>query len=172
MYKGKKRRADRKVTVKSGSSIVVNEDGEILSDSTLTKEITIKGKSKYTTMYLDDENLFEALKGLGNSGAVWGFVLVKYDKENNIFHFSGSVKEQCRKVTGLSDGTVRSSISSFCDSGLLLKIRNAEYMVNPSFFYTGHWDNRQTVIDEYENAKRAKEVLDSSKSMKDKTVDV
>lgn len=172
MYKERKRRVTRKITVSDGTDLVISEDGEILSEVKKTREAIIKPKTKYTTMYLDDENVYAALKGLGNSGAVWGFVLNRYDKENNIFHFSGSVKDQCKKVTGLSNGTIRSAISNFCDSELLLKIRNAEYMVNPAFFYTGHWDNRQKAIDEYEDNRQAKETLERNKRINDKTVEV
>jgi len=170
VYKKKKRNADRKIRVPDGVDREVDENGVVISEHPRTREAIVKGKRKYTTMYLDDENLYVALKGLGNAGAVWGFVLTKYDKDNNIFHFSGSVKEQCAKITGLSNGTIRSAISSFCEADLLLKIRNAEYMVNPAFFYTGHYELRQQAIDEYEDNKSAKAILESKRSMDNKTV--
>lgn len=172
MYKSKKRKVNRKIIVPSGTDFEIDSDGVVVKATPKFREVEIKSKSKFATMYLDDDNLYEALKGLGNAGAIWGFVLVKYDKENNVFYFSRSVKEQCCQVTGLSDGTVRSAISGFCDSGLLLKIRNAEYMVNPSFFYMGHWDYRQSVIDKYEEIKDAIETIDRNKKINDKTVDV
>lgn len=172
MYKSKKRKANRRITVPNGTDFEIDEDGVILTATPKFKQVDIRSKSKFATMYLDDDNLYEALKGLGNAGAVWGFVLVKYDKDNNVFYFSKSVREQCCQVTGLSDGTVRSAISGFCDSNLLLKLRNAEYMVNPSFFYMGHWDFRQSVIDKYEENKDALETLERNKNIEDKTVRV
>lgn len=170
MFNQKKRKANRTIKVLNGVDRVIDGDGVIIDESPRYKDVNVKQKTRYATMYLDDENMYEALKGLGNSGAVWGFVLVKYDKENNIFHFSGSVKEQCRALTGLSDGTVRSSIAGFCDSGLLLKIRNAEYMVNPRYFYKGHWDNREEVINEYEAIKEAKEMIKTKSRIEAKTI--
>lgn len=158
--------------VPSGTDYEVDEHGEIVKETPKWREVELKSKSKFATMYLDDEKLYEGLKGLGNFGAVWGFVLVKYDKDNNVFYFSKSVKDQCAQVTGLSDGTIRSAISSFCDSNLLLKLRNAEYMVNPSFFYMGHWDYRQTAIDKYEENKEALEILERNKRIEEKTVKV
>lgn len=172
VYKSKKRKVNRRYSVHVGTDHHVDDNGEIVSSTPKFREVEVKSKSKFATMYLDDDNLYEALKGLGNAGAVWGFVLVKYDKDNNVFYFSKSVRDQCCQVTGLSDGTVRSAISGFCDSNLLLKLRNAEYMVNPSFFYMGHWDFRQSVIDKYEENKEALETLERNKRIEDKTVKI
>lgn len=172
MYKSKKRKVNRKIKVPAGTDYVVDDEGNIISETPKWKELEVKSRSKFATMYLDDDNIYEALKGLGNAGAVWGFVLVKYDKDNNVFYFSKSVKESCCQVTGLSDGTVRAAISGFCDSGLLLKIRNAEYMVNPSFFYMGHWDLRGSVIEKYDELKAAVEKINADKNLKNKTVEL
>lgn len=123
-------------------------------------------------MYLDDENLFTALKGLGNFGAIWGYVLTEYNKDKALFYFSASVREDICERTDLSDGTVRSAISSFCDSGMLLKVRNAEYMVNPRFFYVGSWDNRPAMIELYDAKKESVEIAARKKAIDLKTVNV
>ena len=156
------------ITVNAGRNMVVTEDGEILSDIQLQKQVKTKGKSKFAIMYLDDDNLFSALKGLGNSGAIWGFVLSKYDKDSAIFFFSASVKEQCMKACEVSEGTVRTAIADFCKSGMLLKVRNAEYMVNPSFFYAGYSDARDEMIELYEERKRSLGVAVKNKALNDK----
>lgn len=160
-------------TVKT--QVVDKETGEILNESTAFRPVNVGGKKKsanYATMFLEEEESFEAMKGLGNFGAVWAYVLTNYKRENAIFFFSASTKEDACKVTGLSTGTIRSAISSFCDSGLLLKVRNAEYMVNPKHFFKGSWDQREGMIKEYDMKKEAVEILKSKKNMNDKTVSV
>lgn len=167
MYK-KKRKAKRTYRVENGVDRIISEDGEVLEERPNYKTIIPTQKARYLTMYLDDDNLFEALKGLGNQGMVWGFVLLKYDKDDGVFYFGASIKEQCKAITGLSDGTIRASIKDFADSGMLLKIRNAEYMVNPKLYYTGHWDNRPKMIELYDKRKQAIETLKNNKPLNDK----
>lgn len=163
------RKAKRR-NVPDGFNTIIDEDGVVLSVVPLHKQIPIKEKARYVSMYLSDEHLYVALKGLGNFGAVWGFVMNNFNSENAMFYFSKTIREDVCKVTGLSDGTVRSAINSFCESNMLLKIRNAEYMVNPTYFYKGTWDNRPLMIEKYEEKKSAKEILEQNKRVDAKTV--
>lgn len=105
-------------------------------------------------MYLDDDKLSEALDGLGNFGAAWGYVLRTYNHETLAFYFSQTTKEDMCNKLALSIGTVRSAIKSFTDSGLLLRYRGAEYLVNPSIFYRGHYEDRAEMIKMYDHRRR------------------
>lgn len=133
-------------------------------------KIDKKKKEMCISMYLDDEKIYDAMKGLGNFGAVWAFVMNNFNKDNIMFYFSKTVREDACKATRLSDGTVRSAINSFCEKNMLLKLRSAEYMVNPSFFYVGTWDNRPSMIERYEDKRLAKQTLDGDKRLSAKTI--
>lgn len=159
-----------KIRVKIGVDRVVSEDGEILDILPRYEDVRVKVKVKYASMFLSENDKYEALKGLGNFGAVWGYVLSEYKRENCIFFFSASVKKDITKVTELSNGTIRSAIASFCESGLLLKIRNAEYMVNPRYFFMGNWEQREIMIEAYDEKKKAIKMLEVNKSINDRTV--
>jgi hypothetical protein len=153
------------IRIKTGTDRLINTDGEFISEVGNYKDVKLKVKLKYASMYLDNNDNYDALKGLGNFGAVWGYVLNNYHREKCIFYFSASIKEDISEVVKLSEGTIRSAIKSFCDSGLLLKIRNAEYMVNPSHFFMGNWEQRDKMIDVYDVKKNAIEMLDLNKSI-------
>jgi hypothetical protein len=163
----RKRPAKRKFI---GTDRVVSSDGEVLDEVPRFK--ISKRKPVYATMYLDDERLFEALQGLGNFGACWGYVLKEYKSDNGIFYFSSSVKDEMCKALGLSIGTVRSAIKSFCDSGLLLRYKGAEYLVNPSLFYRGVWENRQAMIEKYELKREENEIRQVNKSVDSRIVKI
>lgn len=169
MYNKKRNAKRRTIRVSNGVDRVIDENGEIVSEVFKFKDVLLLDeRRRWCSMMLDDDLLFDFLNGLGNQGKVWGFVLLKYDKDNCVFYFGASIKEMCEQITGLSDGTIRSAIRGFCDSGMLLKIRNAEYMVNPKAFYTGNFDNRQKMIDVFEEKQKALETLKSNKPLNDK----
>lgn len=163
-----KRKAARSVYL--GTDYVINENAEIVSELKKYRKVNEKEKLIYATMYLDDGNKYEALKGLGNFGAVWGYVLTYYSKQTAMFTFLASVKDDMRHKTGLSIGTIRSAISSFCESGLLLKVRNAEYMVNPHYFYAGLWDERTKMIELYNEKLEEVQLREQQERINAKTV--
>lgn len=147
-----KRNAKRKVHI--GKDTVVDEHGVILAEYHRFREQA--SKTKYVTMYLDDENIYEAYKGLGSLGMVWGYIMRKYDHDSGIFHFSSGVKDDMIGVTGLSIGTVRSAVKSYTENNMLLRIIGSEYMVNPTYFYKGSWEKRPDAIEIYKKLKSVK----------------
>lgn len=121
-------------------------------------------------MYLDDDNLFGALQGLGNFGAAWGYVLNNYNHETITFYFTTTIKEDMCVKLNLSVGTIRNAIKSFCDSGLLMRHRGSEYFVNPSLFYRGRWEDRERMVSIYEGRKKEKEIKVIGDNIDKKTV--
>lgn len=160
----------KRIRVKLGEDRILSEQGELLDTVTRYGDVRVKVKTKYASMFLSEDDKYDALKGLGNFGAVWGYILSDYKRETCVFYFSASVKEDICKATKLSNGTIRSAITSFCDSGLLLKIRNAEYMVNPRHFFMGNWEQREQMIEVFADKKKAIEMLELNKSISNNTI--
>lgn len=154
-----KRNAKRKVHL--GKDTIVDDQGVVLAEYHRWREQA--NKTIYVSMYLDDEKVYEAYMGLGSLGMVWGYIMKKYDHESGIFYFSSSVKDDIINVTKLSVGTVRSSVKSFTNSNLLVRVIGAEYMVNPTFFYKGGWEKRGPMIELY---KKLKDIDESRKANK------
>jgi len=153
-----KRKAKR--TLVSTETIIDGISGEVLQEYRKFRELA--SKTVYAIMYLDDENAYDALSGLGNQGKVWGYVIKNYDAKTGGFNFSSLQKVFMKKELQLSIGTIRSSISGFCDSGLLKRVMGADYMVNPRMFYKGEWDKRDAMIKIYDSLKAKKhEEVDS-----------
>jgi hypothetical protein len=163
-----KRSAKRKVHI--GKDTILSEHGEILAEYHRFREQATK--TIYVTMYLDDENLYETYKGLGSLGMVWGYIMKKYDHESGIFYFSQSIKDDIMEVTGLSIGTVRSSVKSYTENNLLIRVVGAEYMVNPNYFYKGTWEKRAAMIELYDKLKAVLDSREASKVLDKKTVKI
>ena len=103
----------------------------------------------------------EALSGLGSQGKVWGYVLRTYDGKTGVFNFSSIQKAFMLKELDLSIGTIRSSMSGFCTSGLAKRVIGADYMVNPRIFYKGEWEKRDDMIKLYDSINKKDEEMGS-----------
>lgn len=161
-----KRNAKRKVHL--GKDTIVDDQGVVLAEYHRWREQA--NKTIYVTMYLDDENVYDAYNGLGSLGMVWGYIMKKYDHESGIFYFSSSVKDDIIDLTKLSIGTVRSSVKSFTESNLLVRVIGAEYMVNPNYYYKGTWEKRPAMIEIYSKLKGIDETRKTNKDIELKVV--
>lgn len=124
------------------------ETGEIKRTEGIFKQKS--DKLNYIMMFLEEINLFEVLSGLGSSGKVLGFILREYNDKDSMFYFSTSNKGRMVEKLNLSIGTVRSCVKEFVNSGILCRVRGAEYMLNPRVFYKGSLENRASFIERYD----------------------
>jgi hypothetical protein len=160
-----KRKAKRKYL---GKDSVVNEYGELLAEYHKWRDEA--KKTIYVSMYLNDEDLYDTMSGLGNLGKVWAYVLVHYDHRSGVFNFSGTSKIMMVQELNLSAGTIRSAIKGFCDSKLLVRVIGSDYLVNPHKFYKGDWENRpaqQKLFDQFIERNKTESV---DKRVKDEKV--
>lgn len=149
-----KRKAKRSKKYLGKDVIIDGDTGVVLAEYLKFRDSA--SRTNFAIMYLDDDNVYEALSGLGNQGTVWAYVLKHYDYKTGIFSFSSVIKEFMVQETKLSIGTIRSSIKGFVDSNLMINVIGSDYMVNPTFFYKWDWEQRGSMILMYEKLKEAK----------------
>lgn len=132
--------------------------GEIVSSSAKFKTSPVK--TIFATMYLNDENVYEFVSGLGNPGKVLAYVLKDYNDKTGMFYFSTHTKALMAKELGLSVNTIRTIIREFANKKTIVHIGGPEYMVNPRLFYKGaqeHYDKQVNIFDDYHKIALFKE---------------
>lgn len=129
-------------------------------------------KAKFITMYLDDENFYEFISGLGNTGKVLGYIMRDFNDKSGMFYFSSSVKDMMVDTLKISIGTIRSCVRDFAEKRTILHVSGSEYMVNPYIFYKGHSENHQNLKDSFDGLCRVQEAREANKRIDAKTVKV
>lgn len=119
-------------------------------------------------MYIDDNNIFELMNGMGNPGKVLSFILKEYNERSCLFYFSTTNKDRMVSELSLSIGTVRAVVKSFSDSGIICRVRGAEYMVNPHLFYKGHSMKRDESCREFDGHMAIHRTKETQKSIDEK----
>lgn len=150
--------------------VVDRETGELLD--TRIKYRTQAIKTIFVTMYLNDENLYEFISGLGNQGRVIAYILKDYNDKTGMFYFSGTSKELMVKELGLSIGTIRSAVRELASKRTIIHVGGAEYMVNPRLFYKGLQTNYENMVEVFDGLMAIVDVRDTQKSIDKKTVEI
>lgn len=94
-------------------------------------------KEEVVFIFLEGDNFYKVLGGMGSSGKVLGYILRVYNDKTGMFYFSSRVKEEMCEELAMSIGTVRNVMKKFADSKIILRVSGAVYMVNPYVFYKG-----------------------------------
>lgn len=144
--------------------------GAIVGSATKYKTVPIK--QEFVTMYLNDENIYPMLAGLGSSGKVLGYILKEYNDKTGMFYFSMTRKEMMKTELKLSLGTIRSCVKDFHDSGLLIRISGSEYMVNPHVFYKGLQTLYDGICKQFDDLAKIDAMRKTQKRVDKKTVKV
>ncbi len=157
--------------VYAGKVEVVDRDtGELLD--TRLKYRTQAIKTIFVTMYLNDENLYDFISGLGNQGKVIAYILKDYNDKTGMFYFSGTSKELMVKELKLSIGTIRSAVRDLAEKKTIVHVGGAEYMVNPRVFYKGHQSNYDNMVEVFDGLLRLSLFKEAERAIESKTVKV
>lgn len=154
-----------------GTHVYVDSStGEQLGERQVYRTQAIK--TIFVTMYLNDENVYDLMSGLGNSGKVLAYILKDYNDKTGMFYFSSTAKDLMVKDLKLSIGTIRSSVRDFASKRIIVHMGGSEYAVNPHLFYKGlqtNYDNMVAAFDAYLTAANMKEV---NKRIEAKTITI
>lgn len=126
----------------------------------------------FVTMYLNDENLYKFLAGLGNQGVVIGYILKDYNDKTGMFYFSSTTKSAMVADLKLSIGTIRKCVKDFAGSRVLVHIGGSEYMVNPHIFYKGQQILYDKQVEAFDALLAIVESRETEKRIDAKTVKV
>lgn len=124
----------------------------------------------FVTMYLNDENLYKFLAGLGNQGVVIGYILKDYNDKTGMFYFSSTTKALMVAELKMSIGTIRKCVKDFANSRILAHVGGSEYMVNPHIFYKGQQIAYDKQVEAFDNLLSLVEFRVAEKRIDAKTV--
>jgi hypothetical protein len=127
-------------------------------------------KTIFVTMYLNDDNMYEFISGLGNPGKVLAYILKDYNDKTGMFYFSNTTKELMIKELKLSIGTVRGIVKEFATKKTIIHVGGSEYMVNPRLFYKGAQINYDAQVEAFDGLHKISSFKEIERAIESKVV--
>lgn len=166
--KGLPRRSAKRSVFKGRQEYFNADTGEKVGEKLVYRTEAIK--TIFVTMYLNDENVYEFISGLGNPGKVLAYILKDYNDKTGLFYFSATVKERMVSELKLSIGTVRGIVREFAAKKTIINVRGSEYMINPRLFYKGLQSSYDAQVDMFDNIVKLSEFAEAEKRIEEKVV--
>lgn len=116
--------------------------GKITTEQTIIKRVRAD-EPKYIKLYLNAWCDFKEIKGINIAFLYYLLPAMTYASEHQTIYTNSAMKKNIAKNLGWSEKTAtqRASleIRKLCKAGVLKKIQNGEYQVNPELIGKGDW---------------------------------
>lgn len=161
-------RSAKRSVFKARQEYFDSDTGEKVGEKLIYRTEAVK--TIFVTMYLNDENVYEFISGLGNPGKVLAYILKDYNDKTGMFYFSATVKDRMVQELKLSMGTVRGVVREFANKKTIINVRGSEYMINPRLFYKGLQANYDSHVTMFDSILKLDEFSQSEKRIDTKTI--
>lgn len=122
------------------TSVTLSDEGEILEQN--YKTISKVREDDFIKLYLSDIGYFHDLQP--NQQELLYYFLKKMNYDNQIV-VNKAINEMIAKETGKSLSTVKNALTSYVESGILIREGRGVYIANPYLFGKGHFENIQKI---------------------------
>jgi len=130
---------EKKVTQESVETIINQDTGEIVETKS-RKQYKVAREPDYIKMYIDDLSL---LNGISNNAILY-HVVTRMNYELEVFLTGRVVKLICEKCNVQKRHFYR-CLKQYVEKGILSKIDQTEYTVNPYLFARGKWEDIEKI---------------------------
>ena len=141
-----------KVVFERVESVVQNGD-ETTEHSSL-KVLRFDREPDYVKLYIND---ISKIFSLPDSVQPLIIQLAKSMTYDGFVYMTKSSRERIGKTLGINEKTIRNRLTVLCNSGILKRVGNAEYEMNPNLFAKGDWPTIYKRRQEFELCIRYKE---------------
>ena len=141
-----------KVVFERVDSVVHNSD-ETVEHSSL-KVLRFDREPDYVKLYIND---ISKILNLPDSVQPLIIQLAKSMTYDGFVYMTKSSRERIGKNLGINEKTIRNRLTFLCSSGILKRVGNAEYEMNPNLFAKGDWPTIYKRRQEFELCIRYKE---------------
>lgn len=122
------------------TSVTINDEGEVLEHN--YKTVSKVKENDFIKLYLSDVGYFHDLQP--NQQELLYYFLKKMNYDNQIV-VNKAINEMIAKETGKSLSTVKNALTSYVESGILIRENRGVYIANPYLFGKGHFENIQKI---------------------------
>ena len=135
--------------------IIDHETGEVKSTMKLTS-IKHEAEPSYIKLYLSDICKLNDIPKTGNDVLNELLPLVNYDNE---IILNSTLKKRIYEKIGIKKGSLDNNIYKLTKQGILSRVGSGTYMLNPSIFGRGKWQDIKKLRITWEYSSKGREQL-------------